>query len=333
MLWGKKIQLGVDLGSDSVKICSLESNGSSCSVSLHPLLEQRSSREEGLEGTELAQRLQLLCGELKSKGKSKVHLALHAPTTASGYLELPKLSAEKLQVAIPSAVAREIPHSLQEVNLFPVSVPALGDGNNQGIFFLSLPKSVQEAQIQAFTQAGFEVSSGEPGLLACLRGITRNLRLAPEEVTAVVHSGFQRTSVMLVKGTHPYFCREFRMAGSDFTYAFQMGDQVEWAEAEERKRQYHVAEKDFKVESFVQRWLTDVQRSLSYASQKNNLLVPQRIIFSGGTALWKGMPERLSEFLDLPVTLHQWDGLKLSSSTGPSEIALYDEAIGLVCRA
>ena len=333
MLWGKKIHLGIDVGSDSVKVCTLESNSSSCSVALHPLLPDRSSQEQRLDGAALSQRLVGLAGELRSKGKAKVYLSLHAPTTASGYLELPKLSADKLQVAIPSAVAREIPHSLQEVNLFTLPVPALMDDNQQGIFFVAVPKTVQEGHNQAFAQAGLEVSSGEPGLLACLRGLTRNLALPSEQVTALVVSGYQRTSVVLLKGPHPYFCREFRMGGSDFTYAFQMGDQVDWPEAERRKRDYDVGEKDFKVESFVQRWLGDVQRSLSYASQKHAQLVPTQVILSGGTALWKGLAERLSEFLSLPVKRHQWDRLKLSGSTGPSEIALYDEAIGLVCRS
>ncbi|MFN8608305.1 MAG: pilus assembly protein PilM [Vulcanimicrobiota bacterium] len=332
MLWGKKIQLGVDLGSDSIKVCTLESNGVSCGVSLSALLPQRTSQTDRLEGAALVQRLQSLSAELKSRGKSKVQLSLHAPTTASGYLELPRLSPEKLQVAIPSAVAREIPHPLQEVNLFPLQVPPLNDAAQQGIFFLSIPKASQENLTQAFTQAGFEVAGGEPGLLACLRGINRNLNLPEGEISAIVHAGFQRTSVLLVRGSHPYFCREFRLAGSDFTYAFQMGDQVDWAEAEKRKREYHVGEKDFKVESFVQRWLADVQRSLTYAAQKQARLVPTRVIFSGGCALWNGLSERLSEFLNLPVTQHQWDRLKLSSSSGPSQIALYDEAIGLVCR-
>lgn len=332
MLWGKKIQLGIDLGSDSLKVCTLDSNGSSCSVSLFPVFPDRSSQEQTLDSTALQQRLVSLAGELRSKGKGKVHLSLHSPTSASGYLELPKLSADKLQVAIPSAVAREIPHPLQEVNLFPQLVPALADANAQGIFFVAVPKTLQETQTQAFTQAGFEVGNPTPGMLACLRGLTRNLTLPPEQVTAVVLSGYQRTSVILLRGPHPYFCREFRLAGSDFTYAFQMGDQVDWPEAERRKIAYDVGEKDFKVESFVQRWLGDVQRSLNYASQKYSQLVPTQVILSGGTALWKGLPERLSEFLSLPVARHQWNQLKLQSSSGPSEIALFDEAIGLVCR-
>lgn len=333
MLWGKKIHLGIDVGSDSIKVCTLESNGTSCSVALHSLLPHRSSQEQRLEGPALSQRLSTLAGDLRAKGKGKAHLSLHAPTTASGYLELPKLSSDKLQVAIPSAVAREIPHSLQEVNLFPMPVPSLGNTSMQGIFFVAVPKTIQDAQTQSFTLAGFEVGSGEPGLLACLRGLTRNVTLPPEQVTALVVSGYQRTSVVLLKGAHPYFCREFRLAGSDFTYAFQMGDQVDWTEAERRKLLYDVGEKDFKVESFVQRWLGDVQRSLSYAAQKHAQLVPNQVILSGGTALWKGLAERLSEFLNLPVQRHQWDRLKLSGSSGPSEIALYDEAIGLVCRS
>lgn len=333
MLWSKKIQLGIDVGGDSIKICTLEGNGSSCSVSLAPLLPDRETQDQRLEGPALSQRLSALAGELKSKGKSKVYLSLHSPTTATGYLELPKLSSEQMQVAIPSAVAREIPHSLQEVNLFTLPVPALSGASAQGVFFVAVPKSVLESHTLTFTGAGFEVSSAEPGLMACLRGLSRNLDLKPDEVTALVVCGFQRTSVVLLKGANPYFCRDFRQAGSDFTYAFQMGDQITWPEAEQRKRAYDVGEKDFKVESFVQRWLGDVQRSLTYATQKNALLVPSRVIFSGGTALWKGLAERMSEFLSLPVARHDWDRLKLSSSSGPSQIALYDEAIGLVCRS
>jgi len=333
MLWGKKVQLGIDVGGDSIKVCTLEGNGSSCSVSLYPLIPQRETQDQRLEGPALSQRLTTLAGELKPKGKSKVYLSLHSPTTSTGYLELPKLSADQLQVAIPSAVAREIPHSLQEVNLFSLPVPALSGDKSQGIFFVAVPKTVLDSHTQAFTGAGFEVSSTEPGLMACLRGLSRNLALKEDEVTALVVSGYQRTSVVLLRGSHPYFCRDFRLAGSDFTYAFQMGDQVDWPEAEQRKLAYDVGEKDFKVESFVQRWLGDVQRSLTYASQKNAVLVPSRVLFSGGTALWKGLAERLSEFLSLPVIRHDWDRLKLSSSSGPSQIALYDEAIGLVCRS
>lgn len=333
MRWGDKIQLGIDVGSDSVKVCTWESNSSSYSVALHPLVPDRSSQEQRLDATGLSQRLLDLAGELRAKGKAKVHLSLHAPTTATGYLEFPQLSAEKLQVAVSSAVAREISHSLQEVNLFTLPVPALADPNHQGIFFVAVPKTIQEVHNQAFAQAGLEVGSGEPGLLACLRALTLNLELPPEQVTALVVSGYQRTSVMLLKGPHPYFCREFRLAGSDFTYAFQMGDQVDWPEAERRKLDYNVGEVDFKVESFVQRWLGDMQRSLAYASQKNRQLVPTRVILSGGTALWKGLAERVSEFLSIPVQRHQWDRLKLSDSSGPCEMALYDEAIGLVCRS
>lgn len=332
MFWSKKIHLGIDLGSDSLKVCTLDGNGTSCSVSLFPILPDRSSKDQKIDPVTLQQRLVALTGELKSKGKSKVDLSLHSSTSASGYLELPKLSAEKLQVAIPSAVAREIPHPLQEVNLYPQLVPPLMDTNAQGIFFVAVPKLVQEAQTQAFVQAGFEVGSPTPGMLACLRGLTRNLNLPAEQVTALVLSGYQRTAVILMKGPNPYFCREFQLAGSDFTYAFQMGDQVDWPEAERRKKAYDVGEKDFKVESFVQNWLGDVQRSLNYAAQKHAQLVPTQVILSGGTALWKGLAERLSEFLKLPVTRHQWNQLKLQSSSGPSDMALFDEAIGLVCR-
>lgn len=259
MLWLKKVHLGVDLGSHAVKVSTVDSGGASCHVSQLPLMPDRANKEEALTGPALAERVKAIVNDLRGKGKPKVHLSVEGPTLATGYLELPRLSVEQQKVAVPTAVAREIPHPLHDVHLYPVPVPALHDASKQGIFFIAVPKATYEARTSIFATAGFEVADCEPGLLATVRGVIRNREaMGAEEAVAVVSCGFRTTSVILLRGGHPYFSRDFRIAGSDFTYAFQMGDQVDWAEGERRKLEYDVAERDFKVESFIERWLSDI---------------------------------------------------------------------------
>ena len=335
MFWSKKVPLGLDVGGHSVKFCSLESSGASCTVSLEVLRPSRTQREEDLTGAELGQRVHELMGKipkLKSKANWQIYLALAGPSLSAGYLEFPALTAAQLEVASPSAVAREIPHPLNEVRVFTVPVAAQQPGG-KGVFFVAAPHSALDAQTKMLSQTGLEIAGCEPALLAMIRGLTRNQPQTADEVCALVSCGFRTTTVVLLKGGSPYFSRDFRIAGSDFTYAFQMGQQVSWAEAEQMKLAYNVGEKDFHIESFVQKWLNEVKRSLDYAAKKFPLWTAQRVVLTGGSAMWKGLPERLGDFLQLPVARQQWQQLKATSATSPSDIVLYDTALGLVCRS
>lgn len=327
------MQLGIDLGSFALKVCCLDRSGTTCTVSQVPLFPQRTAKEQELTSSELSG---LACNHIErvaresGKNSPKIHLALEDATAATGYVEVPRLSREQLKLALPTAVARDIPYPLAEVDLYPFEVPAVHRVEQLGFFFLAVPQSTLAARKAIFQQGGLEVAACEPALLALVRGMSRNRKFAAEEVTVVVVCGFRTTHVLLLQGGHPYFGRDFGLAGADFTYAFQMGDQVSWLEAESSKLAYHVGEKDFKVESFVQRWLTEVQRSLKFARQKFARLTPERVILTGGTALWTGLAARLSEALELEVVVDQWHDLQPSAVNGAGEIVFYQQALGLV---
>jgi type IV pilus assembly protein PilM len=333
VFWKKKVQLGVDLGSYALKVCCLDRSGTTCTVSHVPMVAQRQSKEDDLNPAQLGA---LACQHIervaREAGRStpKIHLSLEDATAATGYVEVPRLTREQLKLALPTAVARDIPYTLAEVDLYPFEVPALHKSDHLGYFFLAIPKATLVARKGLFAQGGLEVASCEPGVLALVRGLARNHTIPSEECSLVVVCGFRTTHVILLSGGKPYFSRDFGMAGADFTYAFQMGDQVDWNQAEQSKLDYHVGERDFKVESFIQRWLTEIQRSLKFARQRFPMLHPGQVILTGGTALWRGLDERLSEALGLPVRVEQWHQLQPSSSSGPAEIVFYQQALGLV---
>ena len=138
MFWNKKTYIGVDLGSFSMKVCSLDSSHNSCTVSSHLIHPERTGKEDNLTAEAWRARVgQLLKQAIAKAGYSspRVRLALEDDGASTGYLELPPLTKEQMQVAIPTAVAREIPQGLQEIELSSWLVPALQDLKKNGVAF------------------------------------------------------------------------------------------------------------------------------------------------------------------------------------------------------
>jgi Tfp pilus assembly PilM family ATPase len=329
-----------------VKVCALESSHSTCSVWSQPILPQRESREESLTGAPLSARLKVLLKEAEARcgqWTNKLQVSIDDVGLTTGYLEFPTLSSEQLQVALPTAIAREIPHSLNEVQIFNLVVPVFsGKEKHTGVFFMTLPSQAMAAHQALFTAAGYEVNGCEPSLLGLIRGLRRNDQgksakaSGPSDQTQVVlDCGFRYTRVLLTRGGNPYYSRAFRLAGADFTYAYQMGEQISWAEAESHKRTQDASEQNYHLEPFMVRWLGEVRRSLDFATQKAPGLKPAQVLLTGGSSRWSGLDRRLSAFLELPVICEDWQALK-PSSIAPgveSSLALYDTALGLVSKA
>jgi type IV pilus assembly protein PilM len=334
VLWKKKVQLGVDLGTFHVKICALEGSQAACHVWSGELMPQRQTHDANLEQNEALSSLKelLTIAEKRSPYWSK---KASVSTTDQGltaaYLELPKLEPRQLKVAIPSAVAREIPQGLKDVEISHLVVPALHP-EKTGVFYLAMPKAAGLQRVGLLSHLGYEVTRHEPGLLALIRGLARNGSVADGESVVVVDCGFRQTTVLWMNGGHPYFAREFRMAGVDFTYAIQMAEQCDWANAEQLKRSYDLREDHFELEPFVLRWMEELKRSIAFASRKLGGLQPQRLLLTGGTSLWTGLPERVEAALNIPVTRHSWKQMKPADKNAADQhsIVLYDTALGLV---
>lgn len=331
VLWKKKTTLGVDVGEFALKVCRLE-NPSRCSVSQRELVPERTSLEQQLPSNAALNELLLTMAGGSGSKDVRLNLSVADHALSAGYLEISKGSSKELEVSVPAAVGREIPHNLGELDLFTLPVPALRDSSKLGVFFMGTPKAGVAAQRARFAEMKWEVQAVEPALLALVRGITRNKPAQDESLWGAIACGFRTTTLTLFKGAHPYFSRSFRMGGGDFTYAFQMGEQISWSAAEERKRSYQVSSRDFQVEPFVQKWCREVQRSLTFGIQKVPEVTPKSLVLTGGTALWKGLDDRLSEVLAMPVQREGWTQLKPSEGGSDKDVVFFDLALGLVSR-
>lgn len=281
MFFGKKSSVGLDLGSHSVKTASYG--------------------KKGLEGCASASSV----GALKLTGNVVATIPGHG--TIGRYLEFPVLSAKELAVAGPAQAWQFIPYEQDQTNLSFLQVPPMGGDKKTALFFVADQKE-RVAEGQALLK-GLKVQRMEVPVLALAREFAAEH--PSEEFQALVHCGHQLTHVLIMKGRHPYYYREIRLAGKDFTYAFQQANQSTWEEAEAYKHGTDAMDREVGVEPFLQRWLKEVKRSLA-----GSQIAVARVFVSGGSAAWKGLRERLASEVELEVIT--------------DEPALYKVAAGLV---
>lgn len=333
VFWTKKPRIGLDLGTYALKCCVLDNKRQFCSIWSEPLLPNRETREDKLEGEPLRTRVSEIlkaCEARSSSWSKQVNLAVEDPGSVGGYLHLPALAPTELATAIPSAVAKQIPYGLNEVELFTQRLPSLDGKPGTALFFVALPKQIVQERVRLVTSLGLEVKVTEPSVFALCRAVARNHGENAEPM-AIVDVGHTMTTVTVIVNGQPFFTREFKLGGADFTYAFQMAVQISWDRAEELKRKSDLnAEKSYHLEPFLVRWLDEVKRSVEQATKQNPELAPAKVLLTGGTAGFQGLKQRLADHLGLPTGVDDWARMKHAPGAEiDTALIHYDVALGL----
>lgn len=316
-MFRKKISIGLDLGQYSVKFAALNpDNGRIEKLRQLQLNPDRQSREETLPGDELCRRIDRFVKDCHKEGgdcKGAVKTAIQGEDTICRYLELPPLSKKELEIAIPSQAMKFIPFPMSSISFSWLSVPpVMTGGKKNAIFFVATLKKTVEEISGTLKNCGFEISRIEVPVLPLVREFSKNYDLPKNSFQALVHVGDRFTHVVILRDRYPYYSREISLAGRDFTYALQMGSQSSWKEAEEAKKVFDAKTNDVAMEPFLLRWMAEVKKSLDFFKSQFSEVSPEltRIFLSGGSAYMKNLTQRLSEHLDLPVSVNTWNRIE-----------------------
>jgi len=264
--------------------------------------------------------------------KSAVSTAIQGEGTVSRYIEMPRLSKKELDTAVTSQALKYIPFPMESVNLSYITVPQIeAEKNKTGVFFVAAQKKSIEYMKNILEKCGLELERIETPVMAMVRAFARNHKLPSDRFFALIHTGFRLTHLVVIRDRYPYYSREISLAGRDFTYAFQMGQQSSWEEGENYKLNYDVAECDVSIEPFITRWQKEIKKSLSFFTKQlpGNCKV-EEVYISGGSSLLKGLDKRLEEYLKIPVKIGCWDQIKRCDKFSHiKEVGIYEIATGL----
>lgn len=328
--------MGVDAGHDWVKCASIDDRGRVVGLWRRQLYPERRSRTDSLEGEALQKRLRELmrdCQQENPGWSRSVSALIEGPGSLTGYLQLPEgLSDKELAVAVPSAVQKQIPFPLEETFLTHVSVPPVDpDHKGPAVFFVAARQAMLERQKKLLEACNLDVRRLDVPALCLVREFVRFHNPSEGEVTARVNAGYQQTQVVVMRGRHPYYYRDFDLGGRDFTYAIQVARRCTWSEAEQHKMAGSAQQRDPAVEPALHRWMEEVRRSLDYFSFRlvGTRLPVHRVVLSGGTAGWQGLAQRLEEHLKLPCLVEDWGSARLGRGVSGQDAHFYKLSAGL----
>lgn len=323
-MFEKKPVMGLDIGQYSIKLSVIEpDNKTIYNLWKREILPDRISYDQSLKGKELEIRLLEILKDYKKKntgGFRSVSASIQGENTFCGYIEFPHMSNKELEFAVPSVAHKYIPFPLEQVGLFYVPVPHVHkDKKKSAVFFVAAQKKSVKELDSILTNANIKISGLEVPVFPLVRNFSANHKPADEQFYALVHTGFRLTHIIIVKDGFPYYAREFSLAGRDFTYAFQMGFQNSWDSAEKYKLNYDANSREIHIEPFLTRWLDEVKKSLDFFTKQFKDVSPviNKLYLSGGTSLLKGLDLRLSEYINIPVTIDSIEQLKWKSEGNP----------------
>ena len=325
------IKVGLDIGGHSVKCAVFDSKKrmvkglweAPISLVKHSINDVMS--EEGCY-----ERVAVLIrsGQLGSFiGKNKIYTAIQRCGTVSRYLELPSFTKgytdSETRMALLSQASKLIPFPIDDVVLSYFKVPAiLPDNKNNTFFFVAVQKDLLRRQTELLNKLDMYALElyalfyklflfTAKSLLDCCHFASRWRHLEKGRFTAIVHSGFNITTVLVVRDGYPYFVKEFSLAGKDFTYLFQMYQQSSWQDAEQSKIEYDTLDCKSFVEPGIVKWLNEIKNALFYFTKElSGSIKVEQIFLSGGTAQWKHLDERVGKYLEIPVKVNGFYNLR-----------------------
>lgn len=328
-LFRKRVSLGLDIGSHSLKLALSDSRGRDVEVWSAPILPGRTRKDEVLSNDALKNRLKALMlqaeQELKGWSKSAV-VSVQSQSQVCSYLELPILSDDELEMAILSSISREVPMPIDSLDITHVSVTPLSPGRT-AVFYSAWEKSLSQKIHDCCELLGITIKHLEASGISLTREIFQNRALNPGKFYVIINIGFNLTQIIIVRGGYPYYLRDIPIGGGDITYAIQVGSQASWKEAEEIKCSHPLYELMYSAGPILSELSYELRRSIAYFQKKFASEKPEAIYLSGGGALLKDLPEWLEEELHIQVHLENWQ--KSRSNPTDALAPIYKVSLGL----
>lgn len=321
-LLSKKI-LGVDLGSQTIKIVELERNKNGKWVLKKYAFESLGLTEIPPEEKKnvLIERLREIISRHKFSTK-KVATSLSGNQVIVRYVKFPKLSAEDLAKTIYFEAEAYIPFDINEVNLaFHILGDVVEEGENKmETVLVAAKKEIVQNRIEILEKAGLEPAVIDIDAFAIENALELTREKERKETVVAVNLGASVTNLTIIENGVSKVVRDIFIAGNTFTKVIQQELNLDFPKAEGLKRKYGVSAEEtttpeeelsekVQLEKILKTVILDlikeIQHSIEYyQSQQPEEIQVSRVLLSGGSALLPNLGKHFAQELQLPVEIY-----------------------------
>jgi type IV pilus assembly protein PilM len=303
MLFAKKDIVGLDIGSQQIKVVQLkESKGS---YRLERMGVAALQPELIVDGSILdATRVVEVIRELISSSDIKAN---HVTLSVSGHssviikrVALPQMSEDELDESIRFEAEQYIPFDIEDVNLdFEILGPA-EEENMMDVLIVAVKKDKINEYVSVVKEAGLTPVIVDVDAFALENMYELNYEVKESENVALVNIGASMININIIKGGISVFTRDSSLGGNLLTEALQKEFTISYANAEKLKQEEAlegISQEDVAavLNAASEDIITEISRSFDYFRDTTNYENIDEIIVSGGSILIGGIVSSLEE--------------------------------------
>lgn len=325
-------QLGVDVGTSSVKVAELEKEDNYIKLANYGLVDgsdffgsvtNGSTVPSGLKISE--NDIALVVRQLLEAAKIKTELAVMSVPIFSSFLtvmELPNLSQKELENAVPFEARSYIPVPLAEVVLDWLVIPSAPGAslskpaenttgsppaaaqNKINVLLIAVPKEVVAKYQRIASGAGLKLAALESESFSLARSLAGN----DSGAVLLADMGARSSNLTILNGGYIFMSHSADLSGKEITKVIGHSLNVDASRAEELKKTSGVAAAASGkglaqvIAPFVDRLVNEIERMDDLFFKKEGKKI-EKVILTGGTANMPGVAEYLSRKLGLVVTI------------------------------
>lgn len=306
--FGGQTQIGVSIGSSSVKIVELKKSGKSCSL-VHFGVAQLP--DEAIQNREIANHmavvdaLKSIVTQLKIKGRP-VTIALSGAAVIIKKILLEQTAQKELADAILWEAEQYVPFDINEVSFDYQVLNKNGPEGKMEIMLVACKRAIIESYMAVVRDAGLVPSIVDVDLFALQNAFESNY--PPEQPAAIVDIGAASLKLAICINGQPVFTRDSAVGGRALTAEIQKHLNVSYQEAELLKIDgnaqgqlpqevadlMHVMSENFAAE---------IKRSMDFYTASNTGAPVSYLLLAGGSSRLPNLPKIVEDAVGLPVQL------------------------------
>ena len=305
--------VGIDIGSDSVKVVQLREEREQAILETYGELKSGryfdkdlTKRGADLLGASDEGVVNLLGDVLRESNVTSKRAVFSVPSSASfiTVINLPLIRADEIEAAIPFEAKRYIPVPTSEVNIDWQVVERDEVGKRVSVLLVAVPKDVLARYQRVAGRMELELEGVEIESLSLVRSLLYNDR----GVTALIHWGALSTTLTVVDERIIRLNHNLSHGSLAITTALSKGLGISFERAEVLKKEVGLSERPEEMQStaviqpVVDSLLADIERVMAAYNRQSRRKV-EKIVLAGGGAGLAGLVGAVAKHFGLETTV------------------------------
>ncbi len=308
MFLGKKEVVGLDIGSNAIKLIELKKTkkGYQLKNMGEALLPHQAIVNKVISNPDaVAEALSGLIGDLRVKTKNVV-ISISGHSVIIKKVSLPKMTESELRESIPWELEQYIPQSIEEVNYDFQHLPGETADGNMDVLIVAAKKDITNDYVSIVSEVGLNPVVVDVDVFALENMYDANYD-STQGITALVNIGASVTNINILREGVSIFTRDITTGGDQFTERIVQEFNTSFEEAEQMKLTIQSGEAAPELErlsnDFADLMCSEIKRTIDFFASTLWKEQVNSIMLSGGSAKVSGLSDLLKDVAEIDVEM------------------------------